>query len=137
MQSRGEVNKSLRSFIIISGIGGAWGNMIGMGTAVFAGFVLSLGADASDIAFYSAIASILAPVQIIASLFSKSIENKKGWVVWNGILETLFRGLIITIPFLFVESIPYFLSNNYVIIFGWFIHFIEFILYFSIILIFL
>tara|TARA_B100001750_G_C15516042_1_gene607275 strand:+ start:1666 stop:3942 length:2277 start_codon:yes stop_codon:yes gene_type:complete len=105
MLSRGEVNKSLRSFIAVNGLWGAWGQMVGLNTAVFAGFVLSLGANASDIAFYSAIASILAPVQIISSLFSKSIENKKRWVVWNGILETIFRGLIITIPFLFVESL--------------------------------
>ncbi len=105
MQSRGEVNRSLRSFIAVSGLWGAWGQMVGMNTAVFAGFVLSLGADASDIAFYSAIASILAPVQIISSLFSKSIENKKQLVICSRILEALFRGLVITIPFLFVESL--------------------------------
>ena len=105
MLSRGEVNRSLRSFIVVRGLWGAWGQMVGTNTAVFAGFVLSLGMDASDIAFYSAIASILAPVQIISSLFSKSIENKKRWVVWNGVLEALFRGLMITIPFLFVESL--------------------------------
>ena len=105
MLSRGEVNRSLRSFIVVRGLWGAWGQMVGTNTAVFAGFVLSLGLDASDIAFYSAIASILAPVQIISSLFSKSIENKKRWVVWNGVLEALFRGLMITIPFLFVESL--------------------------------
>ena len=105
MLSRGEVNKSLRSFIAVNGLWGAWGQMVGLNTAVFAGFVLSLGANASDIAFYSAIASILAPVQIISSLFSKSIANKKRWVFWNGILETIFRSLIIIIPFLFVESL--------------------------------
>ena len=105
MLSRGEVNRSLRSFIVVRGLWGAWGSMVGTNTAVFAGFVLSLGADASDIAFYSAIASILAPVQIISSLFSKTIENKKRWVVWNGVLEALFRGLMISIPFLFVESL--------------------------------
>ncbi len=105
MLSRGEVNRSLRSFIAASGFRGAWGQMVGLNTAVFAGFVLSLGADASDIAFYSAIASILAPVQVLSSLFSRSIENKKRWVVWNGVLESLFRGLMITIPFLFVESL--------------------------------
>ena len=105
MLSRGEVNRTLRSFTFASGLSGAWGQMVGMGTAVFTGFVLSLGADASDIAFYSAIASILAPVQILSSLFSRSIENKKRWVVWNGILEALFRGLLIAIPFLFVESL--------------------------------
>ena len=105
MQSRGEVNRSLRSFIAVSGLWGAWGQMLGLNTAVFAGFVLSLGADASDIAFFSAIAAILAPVQIISSLFSKTIENKKNWVIWNGVFEAVFRGLLITIPFLFVESL--------------------------------
>lgn len=105
MLTRGETNRTLRAFTISSGLFGAWGQTVGMGTAVFTGYILSLGGSASDIAFYTAIASIVAPVQILASLFSRWITNKKKWVLYNGFLEALFRGLLVAIPFLFVESL--------------------------------
>lgn len=103
--SRGEVNRALRAFTIASGMWGAWGQMVGMGTAVFTGFVLAIGAEASDIAFLTSAAYVVAPVQILGSLFSHWIANKKRWVLVNGILEALFRCLLIVIPFLFAPSL--------------------------------
>jgi predicted MFS family arabinose efflux permease len=103
--SRGEINKTLRAFTIASGLWGAWGQMVGMGTAVFTGYVLSVGADAADIAFFTSIAYFVAPTQYLASLLSRWISNKKGWIVFMGFFEALFRCLLIVIPYLFVPSL--------------------------------
>jgi MFS family permease len=105
MLTRGETNRALHAFTVSSGLFGAWGQTLGMGTAVFTGYILSLGGTASDIAFYTALASLMAPVQILVSLFSRWIPNKKRWILYNGFLESLFRGLLVAIPFLFVESL--------------------------------
>ena len=77
MLTRGETNRALHAFTVSSGLFGAWGQTLGMGTAVFTGYILSLGGTASDIAFYTALASLMAPVQILVSLFSRWIPNKK------------------------------------------------------------
>ena len=100
--SRGEVNNALRMFTIAGGMWGAWGQMLGIGSVVFTGFVLTIGGEASDIAFFTSIAYIVAPVQMLSSLGSRWILNKRRWVIVNGILESLFRGIVIGIPFLFV-----------------------------------
>lgn len=103
--SRRESNKTLRSFIVASGLWGAWGNTVGMGTAVFTGYALSIGADAADIAFFNAVAYLAAPTQYIATLLSRWIPNKKAWIATMGFFEALFRCLIIAIPFLVVETL--------------------------------
>ncbi|MBT5875256.1 MAG: hypothetical protein HOH43_17685, partial [Candidatus Latescibacteria bacterium] len=103
--SRGEVNRALRAFTVAGGLWGAWGQMLGIGTVVFTGFVLSIGGEASDIAFFTSIAYIVAPIQLIASLGSRWIRNKKRWVAFNGLFEALFRGILIAIPFLFVPAL--------------------------------
>ena len=43
--SRGQTNRAMRSFIAASGLWGAWGQALGIGTAAFTGFALHLGAD--------------------------------------------------------------------------------------------
>ena len=48
--TRGEVNRAMRGFITASGLWGIWGQTIGIGTAVFTGYLLHLGADESYIA---------------------------------------------------------------------------------------
>ena len=103
--SRRESNKALRSFTVASGLWGAWGNTVGMGTAVFTGYALSIGADAADIAFFNAVAYLAAPTQYIATLLSRWIPNKKAWIATMGFFEALFRCLIIAIPFLFAETL--------------------------------
>ncbi|MBM3264871.1 MAG: MFS transporter, partial [candidate division Zixibacteria bacterium] len=58
-----------------------------------------------DIAFYNAIAYLVAPTQYFISIFGRWIPNKKAWIALMGFFEAFFRCLIITIPFLFVETV--------------------------------
>ncbi|MBI4552003.1 MAG: MFS transporter [Candidatus Latescibacteria bacterium] len=104
MLSRGDINRALRAFTLASGLWGAWGQMVGIGTAVFTGYALSTGADASDIAFFTSVAYLLAPIQLISSVFSHRITNKKRFVVGGGFFEALFRGSLVVIPLVFARS---------------------------------
>ena len=66
--TRGQITRSLRAFITASGLWGAWGQATSLGTAVFTGFALSLGADKSFIALCMSIAYLMAVTQVISPL---------------------------------------------------------------------
>lgn len=98
--TRGEVSRSLRSFILASGLWGAWGQAVGIGTAVFTGYALHLGADESLIALLTSVAYFLALSQLLSPLLSSRLRNRKRFILACGFLEILFRGLLVAIPFL-------------------------------------
>jgi MFS family permease len=99
--TRGEVSRGLHAFITASGSWGAWGQAVGIGTAVFTGYALYLGADESFIALFTSIAYFLALSQLLLPLLSARIRNKKRFILMAGFGEILFRGLLIAIPFVF------------------------------------
>ncbi len=99
--TRTQVSRALRTFIGASGIWGIWGQAGGIGTAVFTGFALRLGADGSFIALFTSIAYFLALSQFLSPLLSRRIRNPKRFILKVGFLEILFRFLIVLIPFLF------------------------------------
>ena len=102
--TRGEVNRSLRGFIVASGFWGAWGQTVGIGTAIFTGYALLLGADEAYIALLTAVAYLLAVGQLVSPLLGKWIRDKKLFIIGMGFAEILFRGLIVAIPFLLAPS---------------------------------
>ena len=101
--SRGQVHRALRSFVVASGLWGAWGQACGLGTAAFTGFALYLGADGAFIALFTSAAYFLALTQLLAPLLSARIRDKKRFVVFGGYVEIAFRGLPLIIP-LFVPE---------------------------------
>ena len=101
--SRGQVHRALRSFVVASGLWGAWGQACGLGTAAFTGFALYLGADGAFIALFTSAAYFLALTQLLAPLLSARVRDKKRFVVIGGYVEIVFRGLPLIIP-LFVPE---------------------------------
>ena len=101
--SRGQVHRALRSFVVASGLWGAWGQACGLGTAAFTGFALYLGADGAFIALFTSAAYFLALTQLLAPLLSARVRDKKRFVVVFGYVEIAFRGLPLIIP-LFVPE---------------------------------
>ena len=101
--SRGQVHRALRSFVVASGLWGAWGQACGLGTAAFTGFALYLGADGAFIALFTSAAYFLALTQLLAPLLSARVRDKKRFVVVGGYVEIVFRGLPLIIP-LFVPE---------------------------------
>ena len=101
--SRGQVHRALRSFVVASGLWGAWGQACGLGTAAFTGFALYLGADGAFIALFTSAAYFLALTQLLAPLLSARVRDKKRFVVVGGYVEIAFRGLPLIIP-LFVPE---------------------------------
>ena len=101
--SRGQVHRALRSFVVASGLWGAWGQACGLGTAAFTGFALYLGADGAFIALFTSAAYFFALTQLLAPLLSARVRDKKRFVVFGGYVEIAFRGLPLIIP-LFVPE---------------------------------
>ena len=75
-----------------------------LGTAVFTGFALSLGADESFIALCMSIAYLMAVTQVIFPLLGTRLKNRKRFIIGAGVGEILLRGAIILIPFLLSPS---------------------------------
>ncbi len=105
MLTRGETTRGLRAFITASGFWGAWGQAVGIGTAVFTGYALLLGADESYIALLTAVSYLLALMQVGSPLLGSKISDKKRFIIGFGTLEILFRGLLVAIPFVFSPSL--------------------------------
>ena len=101
MLGRGQATRGMRSFIAAGGIWGAWHQFVGIGSTVFTGYALFLGADESFIAVMVALTYLLAPVQLASSLVGARISKKKHFVIGAGICEMLVRGSLILIPFIF------------------------------------
>jgi len=77
--------------------------MIGIGTAVLTGYALWLGASEAQIAYFVSIASIASLGQILSPYIAARIRRKRAFLLGMGVLEFLFRFLIVLIP-LFVVS---------------------------------
>jgi len=103
--TRGEITRALRAFIIASGIWGAWGQAVGIGTAAFTGFALHLGADESFIALFTSIAYFMALTQLVSPLLGARLAGKKRFILGAGFGEILFRGLLVAIPFALAPSL--------------------------------
>lgn len=103
--TRGEVTRGLRAFIMASGFWGAWGQTVGIGTAVFTGYALLLGADESYIALITAVSYLLALMQLGSPLLGRWVANKKRLIIGAGFGEILMRGLPAAIPFVFAPSL--------------------------------
>ena len=99
--SRGQTNRAMRSFIAASGLWGAWGQALGIGTAAFTGFALHLGADESFIALFTSLAYVLALTQLLAPFLNAQIQRKKRFIIGLGFCEILLRGSLIIVPFAF------------------------------------
>jgi MFS family permease len=93
--------RALRALIYTNGAWGAWAQMVSLQTAIFTGFVLSLGASESTIAHFISIGSFASLAQILSSaLLAHRIKRKKAFVIAMGCLHTLFRFSIVLVPFI-------------------------------------
>ena len=54
--SRGQSNHAMRSFVVASGLWGAWGQAVGFGTTAFTGFILYIGGNESIVALFTSLA---------------------------------------------------------------------------------
>lgn len=103
--SHSETARALRAFIFSSGMWGAWGQIIGIGTAVFTGYVLYLGASDVQVAYFVSIASFASIGQVISSLIAPRIKRKKLFIFILGMVEMSLRFAMILAP-LFLEGTP-------------------------------
>ena len=103
--TRGEVNRAMRGFITASGLWGVWGQTIGIGTAVFTGYMLHLGADESYIALLTSVAYLLAAVQVLSSAWASRIRRRKRLVVGVGFAEIVLRNALPLIPLPFAAHL--------------------------------
>lgn len=102
--SHSETARALRAFIFSSGMWGAWGQVIGIGTAVFTGYVLFLGATDAQVAYFVSIASFASIGQVISSIIAPRIKHKKRFVFIVGMFEMSLRFAMVLAP-LFLEGI--------------------------------
>ncbi|MDA0336803.1 MAG: MFS transporter [bacterium] len=103
--TRGEARRAMRGFIAASGFWGMWGQTVGIGTAVFTGYALHLGADAAYVALFTSVAYLLAVGQLIVPVLGRKLRRRKRYIVSVGFAEILFRSSPALIPFLFVEHL--------------------------------
>jgi hypothetical protein len=104
--TRVEVTRGLHSFTVASGLWGVWGQSVGIGTAVFTGFALSLGADAAYIALLTSVAYALATIQFVSPLIGQRIRSRKRFILGMGFGEVVLRGAVVFIP-LFLVAPPF------------------------------
>lgn len=97
--SRVAVQRGMRGFITASGFWGFWGQGVGIGTAVFTGFALHLGADESFVALFTSMAYFLAFTQLFSSLYTARLRRPKRFIMAAGFSEILLRGAPLLIPF--------------------------------------
>lgn len=103
--SRGDTNRALRSFITASGLWGVWGQCVGIGTAVFTGFILHLGGDGSDVALFTSVAYLLAAAQLLSPIIGRRLANHKRFVITSGFGEVFFRSAVVLVPFLLAPAL--------------------------------
>jgi MFS family permease len=97
--SRVAAQRGMRGFITASGFWGFWGQGVGIGTAVFTGFALHLGADESFIALFTSMAYFLAFTQLFSSLYTTRLRQPKRFILGAGFTEILLRGAPLLVPF--------------------------------------
>lgn len=99
--SRSRTSRALGAFVQSSGLWGAWGQMIGIGTAVLTGYALWLGASEAEIAYFVSIASVASIAQTVSSGVAARVRRKRAFMLGLGVLEFGFRFGIVLIPLLF------------------------------------
>lgn len=97
--SNRQTARALRAFIISSTFWGAWGRIVGLGTAVFTGYALWLGATEAHIAYFVSIASFTSLAQVISSAVGTRFRSKKRFLFAAGMLEMLARFGVVLIPY--------------------------------------
>lgn len=92
--------RALRTFIFSGGLWGAWGQVVGIGTAVFTGYVIWLGATDAQVAYFVSIGSFASLGQVVASLVAPRIRRKKLFVFCVGLFEMGLRFMVVLAPLL-------------------------------------
>ena len=103
--SRVQTSRALRSFIAASGMWGVWGQCVGIGTAVFTGFVLHLGGDGAYVALITSVAYLMAAVQLVSPILGRHLANQKRFVIGSGFAEIFFRSAIVLVPVLLAPAL--------------------------------
>lgn len=102
--SRGEAARAQRGFITASGLWGVWGQSVGIGTAVFTGYALHLGADASYVALFTSVAYLLATVQLLVPVLGRRLRRRKRIIICGGLVEIALRSSPPLVPLLFAPA---------------------------------
>ena len=95
--TRGEATRAQQAFITTGGLWGVWSQSVGIGTAVFTGYALHLGADASYISLFTAVAYLLATVQLLMPVLGRYLRRSapsSPWAWWKshcGVPRRWFR----------------------------------------------
>ena len=97
--SRGQSNRAMRSFVVASGLWGAWGQAVGFGTTAFTGFILHVGGNESLVALFTSLAYLLTLTQLLSPFLSSKVQKKKRIIIGFGFIEILFRCAPILIYF--------------------------------------
>ena len=106
--SRGQSNHAMRSFVVASGLWGAWGQAVGFGTTAFTGFILYIGGNESIVALFTSLAYLLTLTQLLSPFLSSKVRDKKRTIIAFGLIEILFRCAPILIYFLIPEDLRLF-----------------------------
>jgi len=101
--SRRETGRALRVFIFTSGIWGAWGQMVGVGTPVITGYALWLGATEAEIAYFISIVFFTSLAQLVPPFLMERTTRHKAVVFLVGCLEITFYSCIVLVPLLFAD----------------------------------
>ena len=102
--SRRKTAHALRAFTTTSGMWGAWGQMVGIGTAAFTGFALWLGATETEIAYLVSISFITGLAQVVSPIIVERLRNRKRVILVVGMVEILLRSSVVLIPLFFHGS---------------------------------
>jgi len=94
----------MRAFVTANGIWGVWGQCVGVGTAVFTGYALMLGADDSFIALLTSCVLLLGTVQILSPFLGARVRDKRRIILGFGIGEVVLRCSAIFIPIVLLPS---------------------------------
>ncbi|MEE3234029.1 MAG: MFS transporter [Candidatus Latescibacterota bacterium] len=103
--SRGQSNRAMHSFVVASGLWGAWGQAVGFGTTAFTGFILHVGGDESLVALFTSLAYLLTLTQLLSPFLSSKVHEHKRIIIGFGFIEILFRCAPILIYFVLPESL--------------------------------
>jgi MFS family permease len=112
--SPSQTARALRVFLLNSVLWAAWGTSCGLGTSVFTGYLLWLGASDADNAYLMSISFFASIAQIVFLKYTRRSRNPRRLIVGCGTFEILGRFLTIAIPFVFV-SIHYKVASLYVL----------------------
>ena len=103
--TRGQSNRAMHSFVVASGLWGAWGQAVGFGTTAFTGFVLHVGGDESLVALFTSLAYLLTLTQLLSPFLNSKTRKHKRIIIGFGSIEILFRCAPILIYFIIPENL--------------------------------